>query len=126
MDNLAGFFIMLFVYGSCALLFYGIGAWADRMEKPMGFWSGSTVKAEWVRDIPQYNHENAVMWKIYSIPYFLCCVLNVFGLFYEVFTYISVGLLIAACFPGIFFLVAHYRKIEKKYIVKPTKQGRSL
>lgn len=126
MDNLAGFIIMFLVDGGCALLFYGIGVWAERMEKPMHFWSGSTINPEWVRDIPQYNLENAVMWKVYSIPYFLCCIFNFLGLHYEVFTYISIFLLIAACFPGLIFLVRHYMKIEKKYIVKPGKQGSGL
>ena len=126
MDNLASFIIMLLVDGGCALLFSGIGIGAERMEKPMHFWSGSTIKPELVRDIPQYNHENAVMWKVYSIPYFLCCIFNILGLYYEVFTYISIFLLIAACFPGLIFLVRHYMKIEKKYIVKPGKQGSGL
>lgn len=52
-----------------AILFCGIGCYAWRREKPMWFWSGTTVKPENISDIPAYNHANAIMWWVYSLLY---------------------------------------------------------
>ena len=53
----------------CALLFIGIGIYAARLEKPMWFWSGSTVDPETITNVKQYNRENARMLGLYSLWY---------------------------------------------------------
>ena len=55
----------------CALLFIGIGIYAARLEKPMWFWSGSTVDPETITNVKQYNRENARMWGLYSLWYWV-------------------------------------------------------
>ena len=67
-----GFAIWMISTWGCAALFLGIGVFAGSREEPMWFWSGSTVPSEKVRDIPEYNKANARMWKIYSVPYWIC------------------------------------------------------
>ena len=39
----------------CSLLFTGIGIYAWRREKPMWFWSGSTVREEEITDVKAYK-----------------------------------------------------------------------
>ena len=43
---------------------YRIYAW--RREKPMWFWSGSTVRESEISDISAYNKANGIMWIVYS------------------------------------------------------------
>ena len=61
---MAGAIIWCVCVLGCAVLFCGIGVYAERSEKPMHFWSGSEVKPEEISDIPSYNRENARMWWI--------------------------------------------------------------
>ncbi|MBR6526035.1 MAG: hypothetical protein IKT57_08675 [Clostridia bacterium] len=99
------------VFGSAALL-YGIGVYAGRSEKPMHFWSGSEVKPEEILDIPSYNRENARMWKLYSLWFWVA------GLGYFVNAYAAVIILVIGSTAGGALLVARYLRIEKKYRVK--------
>ena len=115
-EAIFGGVLCLVISWSCAVLFYGIGWWAQRKQTPMGFWSGMELKPEWVRDIPAYNRECAVMWKVYSIPYFLCGILGLLGMFHTGFTVAMVVLMVLATVPGLIPLIRHYKKIERKYI----------
>ena len=107
---------MAFCCFGCGVLFYGLGAWAQKATKPVGFWAGKKVDAEKITDIPGYNRANGVMWKVYSVPYWLAGLLACFGVLGDGYIWASVILLFAACFPGIIFLIAAYRKIEKRHI----------
>ena len=100
----------------CAVIFYGIGIWADKAKKPVHFWAGTKVDPLKVTDISGYNRANAVMWKVYSIPYWLAGLIGCFGYLGDIFALIATALLVLACFPGIFLLVRRYRKIEKQYM----------
>ena len=59
----AGFIIWSLVF----LLFLGIGVWAWRSEKAVGFFSG--VKPPAVSDVRKYNRSVAVLWFAYAILY---------------------------------------------------------
>ena len=67
---MAGKIIMWIVAFGCAIMFYSIGAYAKRLEKPMWFWSGVEVDPSQIKDVAKYNNENSVMWKLYSLWYF--------------------------------------------------------
>ena len=108
---MVGQIIMIICCLGCAALFYGIGIWADKSEKPVHFWSGSKVDPATIADVDSYNHDNAVMWKIYSIPYWIAGVLAFFD---QSMIYATV-LLVLACFPGMLFLVRQYMRIERRY-----------
>ena len=60
---IAGFIIWSLVF----LLFLGIGIWAWRSEKAVGFFSG--VKPPAVSDVRKYNRSVAVLWFAYAILY---------------------------------------------------------
>ena len=99
-------FVIIFCCGS---VFYGIGMYASKIEKPMGFWSGIEVKASEITDIKQYNKENSIMWKVYGLWYYLAAFM---GFFYPIFAFI---LMILSCTLGLVLLIMNYRRIEKKY-----------
>ena len=100
------------VYFGCAILFYGIGIYAQRLQKPMWFFSGTEVDPKTITDVGQYNRENARMWKIYSLWYFAS------GVVYFWITWIAVAILVLSCTLGMGILIATFNKIEKKYKVK--------
>ena len=120
MDNgsVAGAIIMALCCFGCALTFFGIGIWAEKAKRPIHFWSGTSVDPEKVTDIPAYNHANAVMWKVYSLPYWIAGLVGCFGFLGDVFAIVSAVLLSLSCFPGIFLLFWRYRSIEKLYVSK--------
>lgn len=111
-----GAVIMLVCAWGCGAIFYLIGRHADRSQKPIHFWSGSAIDPCRVSDVSAYNHENALMWKRYSIPYWISGILSCFGAVSKDFVIAATAVLFLACFPGLFFLIRKYRKIEKTYI----------
>jgi hypothetical protein len=91
------------------LIFGAISLWAFKRKDPMHFWSGSTVKPEEITDIPAYNRANGLMWAVFAV-----CIVTagVFSLFN-----IKIGAILLAiiCLPGIFILIAVYKRIYNKY-----------
>ena len=117
MDNdlIVGVIVMALCGFGCGALFFGIGIWADKSEKPFGFWANRPIPEEKVTDVAAYNRANSVMWKAYSTVYWLSGIVSLFGVFGEEFILAGAIILTAAFIPGIFFLVSHYRKIEKRF-----------
>lgn len=116
--DFAGTVIMVVCCWGCAALFFGIGVWANRRKTPMNFWAGMEIDPKTVSDIPAYNRENAVMWKVYSIPFWIAGALSLlagWANWCEIAALILIGL---ACFPGLLLLIYHYRKIESRYICR--------
>ena len=91
------------------MLFTGIGLYALKREKPMWFWSGSTVKENEISDIRSYNRANGIMWIGFSVPFWVSTILGYF--------YIKAGaiILISSCILGIPALPMVYERIYKKY-----------
>ena len=101
----------LCVWG-CAALFVGIGFYAEHREKPMWFWVGTDDKEIDVTDVKAHNKAHGVMWKKYSIWFWIA------GIVYLVNEKIALILIILACTVGIIHLYKTYKKIEKMYVVK--------
>ena len=99
-------------------LFTGIGVFAWRRKKPMWFWSGSTVDASEIRDIPAYNRANGIMWLVFSLPFWISTALGFF--------HMEAGgiCLIVNCAVGISLLPFVYGKIYKHY-KKDTEENES-
>lgn len=108
-----GNIVMVLVCFLCGAIFLSIGQWARRRKDPMHFYSGSTVSPDEIQDIPAYNRANGRLWSFYSLPYFLA---GVIGIHRPGLAAILIGV---SCFPGIFFLVAVYHRIYRKYSTKP-------
>ena len=109
---MAGIIIWSITVFGCAILFFGLGVYAEKRESPMNFWAGTTVDASKITDVKAYNKENAKMWKIYSLWYFAS------GVTYFFSPAISVIILVVGSTLGIGILVAAFNRIEKKYKVK--------
>ena len=109
---MAGIIIWCITIFGCAILFFGLGVYAEKRESPMHFWAGTTVDASKITDVKAYNKENAKMWKIYSLWYFAS------GIIYFWNEVISVIILVLSCTLGMGILVATFTKIENKYKVK--------
>lgn len=108
---MAGKIIWWIVSFGCAILFYSIGVYAQKCKKPMWFWSGSEVDASQITDIKQYNKENAVMWKLYSLWYAAAGLAEIWN------TIVALIILVLSCTVGIAFLVCSYNRIYEKYTV---------
>ena len=104
-----GWIIGLIVNLGCAALFYSIGAYAQKTKKPMGFWSGKEVKASELVDVEQYNGENAVMWKRYSLWYVAAAITAIWE------PIVSAVLIMLSCTVGLAILIVNYKRIYNKY-----------
>ena len=93
----------------CAVLFFSIGVYAKRLDKPMWFWSGTTVNPATITDVKAYNAENAKLWKGYSIWYWAAGVIWIWS------STIALITLVLSCTVGIWLLITQYIGIEKKY-----------
>lgn len=109
---MAGIIIWSITVFGCAILFLSIGIYAERREKPMWFYAGTTVDESAISDVKAYNQENGRMWKLYSLWFFAS------GITYFFLPGLSVLLLMLGCTLGIGILIATFSKIEKKYKIK--------
>lgn len=104
-----GTIVWLIIMIPTSALFTGIGIYAMKREKPMWFWSGSTVKEYEISDIPAYNRANGLMWIGFSVLFWICAILGFFNI-----TAAGFGL-IAVCVFGMPLLPAVYHRIYRKY-----------
>ena len=101
--------IWLVITIPCSLLFTGLGIYAWRREKPMWFWSGSTVGTDEITDVRAYNRENGIMWICYSFVFWISTVMGLWNIS-------AAGIVLAAgCLGGIPLLVIAYSRIYRKY-----------
>ena len=117
-DTIFAMIIIGFCSLLCAGIFYGIGIWAEKRTDPMHFYSGTNVDPRTISDIPAYNGENARMWKLFSVPFWLCVLCSVLCFWDVRFSTVSIVLLVVSCTVGIGWLVARYHRILKKYTVR--------
>lgn len=108
-ERILGIIVIVFCCLMCGGTFLGL--WAKKSKKPVHFYSGTTVDPKTVSDIPAYNLENAKMWMIYSVPFWVSGVVSFF--------HVGAAAIImsTACIPGFLWLIFRYRRICKKYIV---------
>ena len=120
MDNEAilGSVIMLLCCWGSAALFTGIAIRARKRNKPINFWAGKDVDPASVRDVAEYNRANSIMWLVYSLPYWISGGISLLFGRGDHMVILAAILLALACFPGIWILVRHYRKIETKYVIR--------
>ena len=114
-EQIFGMIIMCFVGFGCGALFFGIGYFAESSKKPIHFYSGTSVDPNTITDIPSYNRENARMWKLYSVPYWLTGVIGILSAFDERLSAICGILIGIAGTAGIGWLVLTYKRIYNKY-----------
>ena len=109
---MAGKIIFWIVSFGCAALFYSIGVFAEKYEKPMWFWSGKEIKPSQITDIPAYNKANGRMWKAYSLWYLGAGITEGWN---EIAALVIMVSSFAIGFP---ILVCTYKKIFDKYKVQ--------
>lgn len=97
-------------------VFFGIGVYAGRKKDPMNFWAGEQIAPESVTDIPAYNRQNAVMWKWYSLSYFLTGLCALLSIWSRGWNYICLGVLVLGCCGGMIAVICRYRNIRRKYL----------
>ena len=97
-------------------VFFGVGVYAGRKKGPMNFWAGEQIAPESVTDIPAYNRQNAVMWKWYSLSYFLTGLCALLSIWSRGWNYICLGTLVLGCCGGMIAVICRYRNIRRKYL----------
>ena len=97
-------------------VFFGIGVYAGRKKGPMNFWAGEQIAPESVTDIPAYNRQNALMWKWYSLSYFLTGLCALLSIWSRGWNYICLGTLVLGCCGGMVAVICRYRNIRRKYL----------
>ena len=117
-ERIFGIVLMTFINLMCAGIFYGIGVWAQKRKDPMHFYTGTTVDPKTISDVPAYNRENAIMWKTFSVPFWLSAVGAFGSIWAEFLMKVSIALLTLGCTVGIGWLVWKYHRIHKKYKIR--------
>ena len=74
----------------------------------MNFYSGKTIKETEIKDIKKYNKANSILWKAYSLPFFIS------GIIYIWNELIAVIILSITCTIGLIPLTIIYEKIYRK------------
>lgn len=94
----------------CMTFFVGIGVWAWKSKKPVGFFTG--VKPPKVKDVTAYNHAVAKIWIIFAILFEI--IIGVPLLFLE---QNSAGFVFPTllCMPLVIGMAVAYIMVEAKY-----------
>ena len=101
--------IWLVIMIPCSLLLTGLGVYAWRREKPMWFWSGSTVREDEITDVRAYNRANGIMWIGYSLIFWVSTIMGFWKMS-------AAGIvLFVGCIAGFVPLVITYNRIYRKY-----------
>ena len=101
--------IILFLVAS---LFVGIAIYALKSNKPIHFYSGTSIDPKTIKDIKKYNKENAYMWISYSLWYFISIP------FIFINPTLSLIILLLSASLGFILLIRIYKKIYNKYKIK--------
>ena len=72
--------IWLIIMAPVSMILTGIGIYAWKREKPMWFWSGSTVKDDEITDIKAYNKANGIMWIAFSAIFWISTIFGVLNM----------------------------------------------
>lgn len=102
-------FAFSFILIPVAALITGIGVYAWKREKPMWFWSGTTVSEEEITDVRAYNRANGIMWIVFSAVFWTSALLGLL----RVRT--AAAVMLVGCAAGIPALVVVYGKIYNRY-----------
>ncbi len=106
---MVGKVIMIACCWICAGLFFGLGVYSSHRKEPMWFWSGSKVPSKSISDVPAYNRAQSVMWKVYSLHYWVSGAA-------AFFSPAGAGILLAAvCVLSVPPLLFAHERIEKRY-----------
>lgn len=97
------------IWSIVALLFFGIGIWSRKAEKPVGFWSN--VKAPEVNDVKEYNNAVSIIWFVFAVIFEL---LGFPLLFFEQNSPIFLVVAVGTVFLIIGIMIA-YTRVENKY-----------
>lgn len=101
--------IWLVIMIPVSMLFTGLGIYVWKREKPMWFWSGSTVRDDEIADIPSYNKANGIMWLTFSALLWISTILGCLKMK-------TAGIcLIAGCVIGVPLLPIIYGRIYNRY-----------
>ena len=100
-------FIWLAVTLPLPLILFSVALFAWFRKTPMWFFAG--VPGPEVSDVRRFNRANAVMWALFSLPYFVAAVIGL------VSRLAAAVVLLCATFLLVPFLVFAYHKICKKY-----------
>ena len=95
----------------CCALLSGVGVYAWHRQKPMWFWIGNPVKKGEIADIAAYNHENGIMWAVYSLVFWAAVLVGIWN------SAASLILIAAGCIVGLPLLAFVYKRIYRKYKV---------
>jgi len=117
-ERIFGIILMSFLNLMCAGIFYGIGVWAKKRKDPMHFYAGTTVDSKTISDIPAYNRDNEIMWKTYSVPFWICAASAISSIWVKEMMIVSIIMLVLGCTVGIVWLVLRYQRILKTYKIR--------
>lgn len=97
------------IWSIVALVFFGIGIWSRKSEKPAGFWAN--VKAPEVNDVKKYNNAVSVIWFVFAVIFEM---LGLPLLFFEQNSPVFLVVLVGTIFLIIGIMIA-YTMVENKY-----------
>ncbi len=117
-ELIMGMIVMILCSFGCGALILGIGFHCEKTDKPASFWSHSRVLPEQVTDLRAYNQACAVLWKRYSVGYFIAGILSCFAPLHENWLIAGTVVIFLTCCPGIPLLIFGYQRIAKRYILR--------
>lgn len=102
----------VFINWVCAAIFSLIGFSCFKSRRPVGFWSGMSVRREQVTDVHKYNFANGVLWSGYSVIFWIA------GFCSFVDTGIAMIFTMIGCTAGLAYLILGYSWIKRRFFAE--------
>ena len=93
----------------CGLPFLYISIYEKKSNEPISFWNGDTTLKSKLKNIEDYNSKMSILYRNYSISYFVSAILYVISPIFGTIT------LCMNCTLGIFIVYKYYKKYLNMY-----------
>lgn len=93
----------------CTLLFFFLTFIGEKYGKPICFWGGAKSLEDVVKDIPCYNADMSILYRVWAAAWVITAVISLF------LSDIGLVLVIANISIGVYIVYRFYKRILSKY-----------
>lgn len=93
----------------CALAFFFMTVIGEKYGKPIGFRHGSGSHNDKIKDIPCYNADMSVLYRVWAAAWMIIALLALF------FPRVGLVLALTNLFAGLYIIYHFYKRIVRKY-----------
>ena len=93
----------------CALVFFFMTVFGEKYSEPINFWSGDATLKSRIKDLPCYNADMSVLYRVWAAAWLIIALISLFSVA------IGFALVLANVSVGVYTIHHFYKRILRKY-----------